>query len=82
MSISNISNGSKYPLKLSETIERENTTKLDEINERLMFIEKVMDLFIFDMVDKHRYIQLRKLFFTNEKEFAIKIVNELHKEII
>tara|TARA_R110000803_G_scaffold172375_1_gene235281 strand:+ start:81 stop:296 length:216 start_codon:yes stop_codon:yes gene_type:complete len=56
--------------------------KVNLLEEKVVFQEELLDLFIGDFIDKHRFLSLRKLFKTKEKEFAIRVVKELHSENI
>lgn len=52
---------------------------ISKMSKRMYFLEELTDLFVMDHITKERYIQLRNLFKTEEREFAIKTVRELHK---
>jgi len=51
---------------------------IDKMSQRMYFLEELTDLWVGGHIDKDRYAKFRKLFKTNEREFAIKMVNELH----
>lgn len=51
---------------------------IDKMNQRMYFLEELTDLWIGGHIDKDRYAKFRKLFKTNEREFAVKMVKELH----
>jgi hypothetical protein len=56
-----------------------NMGVIDKMSERMYFLENLTDLWIGGHIDKDRYAKFRKLFKTNEREFAIKMVSELHE---
>lgn len=55
---------------------------INKMSERMYFHEEMTDLLIADFITKERYLQLRKLFKTEEREFALKIVKELYNKHI
>lgn len=55
---------------------------IKKVSERMYFLEELMDLFAGNFIDNERFLQLRKLFKSEEREFAIKIVKELHDKHI
>jgi len=56
-----------------------NMGVIDKMSERMYFLEELTDLWVGEHIDKDRYAKFRKLFKTNEREFAIKMVKELHE---
>ena len=56
--------------------------KLYLLEEKMVFQGELNDLYVGEFIDKQRYRQLRILFQTKEKEFAIRVVKELHSENI
>lgn len=59
-----------------------NMGVIDKMSERMYFLEELTDLWIGGHIDKGRYAKFRKLFKTNERDFAIKMVNELHEHLV
>jgi hypothetical protein len=57
----------------------EYTDVVNTMNERMYFLEELMDLYVMEHITKDRYLQLRNLFKTEERKFAIKTVRELHR---
>ena len=55
---------------------------INKMSERMYFHEEMTDLLIADFITKERYLQLRKLFKTEAREFALKIVKELYNKHI
>jgi len=53
-----------------------------KVKYEIHFLEEVSDLLIGEYIDKDRYLQLKRLFKSEEREFAIKIVKELHDKHI
>lgn len=56
--------------------------ELESMYEHMYFNEELNDLYVGEFIDKHRYRQLRVLFQSKERAFAIRVVKELHSENI
>ena len=56
-----------------------NMGVIDKMSERMYFLEHLTDLWIGGHIDKDRYAKFRKLFKTEERTFAIKMVKELYE---
>lgn len=72
--------GSHHSINISTGHIDEVTEKdiINKINERMYFLENLTDLWVGEFITKQRYMQLRKLFKTEERDFAIRVVRELH----
>jgi len=55
-----------------------NVDVIQKMSQRMYFLEELTDLWVGGHIDKDRYAKFRKLFKTNEREFAIKMVHELY----
>ena len=74
--------GTAKEVFIHKNVKMIHKTPLELVSERMYFIEEVTDLFVGEYITKERYLQLRSLFKTEERAFAIKIVKQLHDEHI
>ena len=74
--------GTAKEVFIHKNVKMIHKTPLELVSERMYFIEEVTDLFVGEYITKERYLQLRSLFKTEERTFAIKIVKQLHDEHI
>jgi len=49
-----------------------------KMSERMYFLEELTDLWVGEFITKERYFQLRRLFKSEERDFAMRIVKDLH----